>query len=186
VGADGIVFGYGGPTSRAEALVAGRAFGQAKAHVGTAGRTGPGGVEATVGAVKLSVLQQEIALRADPLPAVGAGAHVAGVVGGADRASEQDQARFGGKDGGRGAVLELKSLTTLGAGLRGVQDPCLAGRAAAGEEQAALGAEPGAGCEGEVTAGTGEAEGEPALGAGLRLLILEGTAAARAKDLTTG
>ena len=83
-------------------------------------------------------------------------------------------------------MLELEGLATLGAGLRGVQDPCLAGRAAADKEQAAFGTEPGARCHGEVTAGTGKAEGKAAGGAGLGILVFEGTAAARAKDLTAG
>jgi len=166
--------------------VAGRAFGQAKAHVGTAGRAGPGGTKAAVGAVNLAVLQQKVALWAGALPALRAGPHLAGVLGGAYRASEQDQAWFGGKYGGRSAALELEGLAALGAGIGGIQDAGLAGGAAPNKEQAAFRAEPGARCDGKRTAWAGKAEGLAAGGADLGILVFEGTAAARAEDLAAG
>lgn len=56
-GAEGVILAYGCATRRAERLAATGAIGQPQPHAGTAGWTGPGRVQSTVGTVDFFILQ---------------------------------------------------------------------------------------------------------------------------------
>jgi len=186
-GANGVVLADGRAAGGTQGLAAGGTFGQPQAHVDAAGGAGPGGVKAAVGTGGFLLFEEQVTLGADALPALGAGAHLAGKAGRAGGAAQQDEAGCRGKDGGRGAALQAPLGAAFEAGGCAIEDACLALGAAKHEQQVALGAEPGAGRDGEIAAGAGEAQRQPAFRADLVLVVaVQGVAAAGAVELAAG
>jgi len=87
-------------------------------------------MEPAMGAVDLIVLQQQKALGAGPLAAILASSQLTAVFGSAQRALEQNQVHLGGEHGGKGTAFQLQGVSALGTGLRCIEDPRIAGRAA--------------------------------------------------------
>jgi hypothetical protein len=188
-----IILSHGCATGRAQGPAAGRTLGQPQAHIGAAGRAGPGRTKLTVGADNLLILQQQIALGTDTLATLRASAKLAAEPGRADRAFEQHQSRRSGKDRGRGATLQIYGLSTLWTGFGCVEDTHLARGAAPHKKDAALWTELSARSDQEATPWTRKGQDQPAAwtgfivlnALGIQSLVIERMSAPRTIDLAT-
>jgi hypothetical protein len=141
-------------------------------------------VKAAVGALGFLVPEEQITLGTYALPTCGAGAQVAGEVGGAGWTAQEDQPWCGSKDRGRGAVLQVPRRAACRAGRGAVEDAALTLRAAAHEQDVTLGAEFGPGRNRKAASRAGKAQHQPAGRTGVFLILLvQGMPAAGAVNL---
>jgi hypothetical protein len=143
-----------------------------------------------MGASGLPFCQGQIALRTNPLAALLASTDVAGELGGTGWTLEQDQPRRTGKDSGRNPLLQFYGLTTFGAGIGGVKDPCLAARTTPHKEHTTFGAHTRAHGYWKLATGAGKGQFEPACWTGIALfvvpaLVIQRLPTARTEDLAT-